>query len=135
MFDLNALIVPSESAADVRLGQSIKEILIYQKPFAMIELNDCNKYEFDSIYLWIKDEKIIQIGVFGNYQGHLKERICIGSTIREVQTFLGKIEEDQNDCLVVYGMSGWCFDTEEWNESHNLEQNLDRKITEIHIFP
>ena len=134
MFDLNAPIIPGESAAGVRLGQPIKDILVRQTPDAVIELTDCEKYQFGSVRLWVSSGKISQIGLYADYRGRLKEGIGIGSTVEEVQTLLGKIEEDEDDNLVVVGTPGWCFETEEWLEGRQPEQNPKAKISEVYVF-
>ncbi len=134
MFDLNASIIPGKSAAGVRVGQPIKDILARQSPEAVVELHGCNKYQFGSVHLWVKDEKISQIGLYAGYQGRLREAISIGSTIAEVKNLLGKVEEDEDDNLVVAGMSGWCFETEEWLEGRQSIQNPNARISEIYVF-
>ena len=134
MFDLNAPIIPGESAAGVRLGQPIKDILAYQSPDVVTEINDLEKYQFGSVHLWVNAGKISQIGLYAEYRGRLKESIGIGSTIEEVQNSLGKIEEDEDDNLVVAGISGFCFETEEWLDSHQPEKNPEAKISELYVF-
>ena len=134
MFDLDALIIPGESAAGFRLGQPIKDILVSQSPDAVVELNDCDKYQFGSVHLWVNAGKISQIGLYADYRGRLKEGIGIGSTIEEVENLFGKIEEDEDDNLVVDGKSGWCFETEEWLDGHQPEKNTRAKISEVYVF-
>lgn len=134
MFNLDGLIIPGKSAAGIMLGQVINEILNYQNPTDVVELIGCYKYQFDSVNLWVENEKITQIGVFANYRGKLQQEIGIGSTIEEVQNLIGRVEENDDDCLVVAGMSGWSFETEEWDESHQLQQNLTAKIVDIFVF-
>ena len=134
MFDLDALIIPGESAAGIRLGQPIQGILAHQSPDVIIEIHDLEKYEFGSVHLWVESGKITQIGVYQEYRGCLKEGIGIGSTVEEVQNLLGKIEEDEDDVLVVAGMSGFCFETEKWFEGRQPEQNPKAKISEVYVF-
>jgi hypothetical protein len=133
MFNLNAPIIPGESAAGVRLGQPINGIISTVQPRAMISLHGSVKLHFESVTLWVKGKHVTQIGVASNYRGKIGGTIGIGSTIRDVQNTLGQVIEDEEDNLTVAGMAGWYFETEPWRESHELESNLDARVTEIFV--
>jgi hypothetical protein len=134
MFDLNAPIVPGNSAAGVSVGQTVEGILAETPPQAVVDLYSCTRFEFGTVHLWVRNGKVSQVGVYAGYLGSLLQGIGIGSTIREIQSVLGPVVEDEEDNLIVEGSSGWCFETEEWLNGHQPDQNLDARVSEIYVF-
>jgi hypothetical protein len=134
MFDLAAPIVPGKSAAGIKLGQSIDEIIKSHQPVEILPLGDEIKYCFHQIDLWVKHDKVVQIGVKLDYLGSIQNKISIGSTINDVQLAFGKVIEDEEDNLVVPNIFGWCFETEIWQNGHKIDDNLISQITEIFIY-
>jgi hypothetical protein len=134
MFDLNAPIVPGESAAGVRVGQPMEDILTGASPDAVVEMRSCIKFEFGPVRLWAENGRVVQVGVYAGYRGSLRQGIGVGSTLGEVQSALGPIAEDEDDNLIVAGMPGWCFETEEWAAGRGPEQNPDARVREIYVF-
>ena len=134
MLNLNDPIIPGESAAGVRLGQLVEGIIAAVQPLTTIPLPGSVKVCFESVNLWVKGNRVTQIGVIGNYQGKLSGTIGIGSTIRDIQNAFGPVVEDEEDNLTVPSMAGWCFETEPWRDSHKLEDNLDACVTEIFVY-
>ena len=134
MFDLDAAIIPGESAAGVCVGQTIADILVDEKPNAIVCLRAAIKYDFGIVHLWVTDGSISQIGLFSGYRGLMQSGIKIGSTIGEIQRAIGPVVEDDEDNLVVPGSLGWCFETEEWLEGHQPEQNPNAQVSEIYVF-
>lgn len=134
MFDLDAPIIPSESAAGLRIGHLIEDVLVHEKPNATVPLHGAIKYDFGPIHLWVANGTIFQIGVFAGYRGSLCSGIKIGSTIKDIQQAIGPVIEDEEDNLVVPGSPGWCFETEEWLEGHQPEQNPKARVSEIYVF-
>jgi hypothetical protein len=135
MFDLDAPIIPGQSAAGVHLGDSITELLEQIHPQEIFRLHGGKRYNFGSVALWEKDGKIKQIGLFAGYRGTLAEGIGIGSTIGDIKDKFGAFVEDEEDNLVVKDVPGWCFETEAWLASHQAEPDLMLRITEIYVFP
>jgi len=134
MLVLDAPIIPGDSAAGLRIGTSIEDVLVHEKPNATVPLHGAIKYDFGPIHLWVANGSIFQIGVFAGYRGSLRSGIKIGSTIGEIQQAIGAVTEDEEDNLVVPGYPGWCFETEEWLEGHQPEQNPKARVTEIYVY-
>ncbi len=134
MFDLNAPIIPGKSAAGVHIGQPIEGILAGESPAAVIEINSCTRFEFGTVRLWVENGKVSQVGVYAGYLGTLMQGIGIGATLGEIQSLLGPVVEDEEDHLIVEGMLGWCFDTEEWVAGRQSEKNPDVRVSEIYVF-
>jgi len=134
MLNLNAPIIPGQSAAGVRLGQTIDEIVATTQPTATIQLHDSSKLCFEYVNLWVKGNRVTQIGVSGKYQGTINGSVGIGSSIRDIQNTLGQVVEDEEDNLTVPSISGWCFETEQWQERKELARNLDARVTEILVY-
>ena len=134
MFDLNAPIIPGESAAGVSVGQPVDDILATETPDAVVELHGCTRFEFGPVRLWVRDGKVSQVGVYAGYHGRLRQGIGVGSTLGQVQSTLGRVVEDEEDNLVVEGMPGWCFETEEWAAGRLPEHNPDARVSEIFVF-
>jgi hypothetical protein len=133
MFDLNAPIIPGESAAGVRIGQPIEDILGWKSPDAIVEVHSCTKFEFGAVHLG------------GKWEGVAGRRVCrlsrlsdagsgIGSTVGDIQSSFGPVVEDEDDNLIVEGRPGWCFETEEWMAGRQPEQNPNARVSEIYVF-
>ncbi len=135
MFNLNAEIIPSQSAAGVCLGDMIEGAIAEIEPLEIVSLHSCLRYEFGPISLWVgQNNRIEQIGLYKGYVGLLFNKIKIGSTIDDIQKNLGKVFEDENDSLVIESLSGLCFETEDWISSRQANPDTSLKITEICIF-
>jgi len=127
-------IIPGASAAGVRIGDAIQQILAGHPSSTVDRFAETEKYSFDGITLWVRNGRVKQIGVTSPYTGKVLEKVGIGSTIREVETMLGKITQDKHDSLIVSGHTGWCFETERWRSGQNVRQNPHAKLTEILVF-
>jgi len=134
MFDLAAPIVPGKSAAGIKLGQSIDEIIKFHQPVEIHSLGDGAKYCFNQIDLWVRNGKVVQISVKFDYLGNVQNKIGIGATINDVQSAFGKVMEDEEDNLIVPSIPGWCFETETWQNGQEISENLNSRITEIFVF-
>jgi hypothetical protein len=121
--DLNAPIVPGKSAAGITLGQPLSEFI---RKYGELFSFKGNRYCSESVIVSIADDVVSQIGVFDGYRGKIAGKIGIGSTDKEVELFLGVIEENDYDDLVVKGISGFCFE---------INPDADpQPITEIYIY-
>lgn len=114
--------------------QMIGGILAEELPDAVVEIHSCIKFEFGAMNLWVEDGKVLQVGVYAGYRGSLVQGISIGSALREIQLALGPVAEDEDDNLIVEGMHGWCFETEEWVAGHQPVLNPDARVSEICVF-
>jgi hypothetical protein len=140
MKDLNAPIVPNESAAGLTIGQKFSEdeFGIPIKPFE--SLNGLRKYSFGEVSIWVskniwEDNGIVtQIGLHHGYLGQIKNTIGIGSCLEDVSKHLNTVEEDEWDNLIARGISGVAFESEQWDFPENAENNLGKKVTDIFIF-
>ena len=134
MFDLNAPIIPNISAAGIKIGQSAAKILAAATPASINQIENGQQLCFENVNVWTKNGLVDQIGVYAEYQGTIKGIIGIGSTMSDVQAAFGKIIEDDEDNLIIVGIPGCYFETEEWKHGHNIENNLDSRLIEIFVF-
>ncbi|MFN3652066.1 MAG: hypothetical protein ACK47B_21020 [Armatimonadota bacterium] len=134
MLDLDAPIVPGLCAAGISLGESAETILAWRPNRESILPDGCTRLEFGPVHVWLKDQAVMQIGVYRGYTGRLAERIGIASTIAEVESLLGPVIEDEEDNLVVAAVPGWCFETEEWVRQGGPRKNTVSRIVGIFVF-
>lgn len=94
-------------------------------------------FDLGPVAIWVRGGVIHQIGVRSPYRGLIGATdIGIGSTLRELSRALGVVVEDDEDNLVVQGVSGLCIETERWYGwpgREAVEDNLDARITEIFV--
>jgi hypothetical protein len=137
MFDLSAPIIPGHSAAGVAMGVSAAPYIGgATKPTTTTLLSPGHvRYGFGSVALWVRDGRVAQIGVSQGYSGLLQGGIGIGSMIADIHALLGSVGEDDDDNLVVVGIVGWCFETEEWLSGRRPKENPSVRVTEIYVFP
>ncbi len=134
MIDLNAPIIPGESAAGIYVGQPISELLGQQNPIAVEKLENVTRYEFGPVWVWTRNDLIDQLGLFQGYNGELPEGIVVGAQMSEVKEKIGDIFEDEEDNLCVINSPGWCFETCQWNNLHDPDENLSVRVTGIFVF-
>lgn len=135
MFNLEAEIVPGQSAAGICLGDTIEGILNQIEPLNIVNLTGGIRYEFGPISLWVDPgNKIKQIGLYEGYRGTISNKIRVGSTLRDIQENFGKVFEDEEDNLVVEDFPGWCFETEEWKKGRPVNFEPFLRVIEIYIF-
>ncbi len=116
--DTSASIIPGQSAAGIALGSSITSVVAdYETSFSMEEVkgvlaiptSPLVRYRSEMVDLWAANGQIIQIMVHGKYVGKLQQTIGLGSTLAEVETQIGPVEEDEEDNLVISSLPGVCF--------------------------
>ena len=133
MLDLTAPILPSHSAAGIRLGQPIEEVSVHAHIPVVETLSTLTVYRFGAVWVWAQDGRVHQIGVFEGYVGTLPSGVGLGTSLSEVQRCIGRVVQDWDDTLVVEGSDGWCFDTSRW-DGFEVEQNLEALLTEIFVY-
>jgi len=137
MPDLHATIVPGRTAAGIVVGTPVSELDLAGASFAQLQ-DGISVCHLGPVRVWIRNGVVDQVGVQGAYSGSIERSgIRIGNTLRDVVEALGPIFEDDEDNLVVRGVPGICFETEQWRGEpggETVDQNLDARITEIVVF-
>lgn len=137
MLDLDAAIIPGRQAAGIAVGAPVSDVEL--KGASPMQLGDgVSVYDLGAVKVWTRNGVVDQIGVRASYAGLIGESgIGIGSKLREVAEALGPVLENDEDDLVVQGMPGICFETEQWRGGpggETVDENLDAKVTEIFVF-
>mgnify|MGYP006379023583 CR=1 FL=1 len=128
--DIHAPIKPNHGAGGIKLGTLVNEIT--EEPLYIKSLTDYDLWVYENIKLWINEGKVTEIAVYNNYQGSYDD-ISLGTTLQELKNRYEEIYEDSEDNISVKDLYGIIFETEPWSGDHSLNQNLDKKITEIII--
>jgi len=109
-------IVPEKRIGKIRLGMNYDKLIKLLKftEYTKEERASCFVIISDSIQMWVnKTSKVItQILVYNNFKGKINGKIGIGSTLKDVEKYIGKYEED----LGVYKVKncpGVCFELED----------------------
>jgi hypothetical protein len=131
---LDDVIAPGESAAGIRIGQRIAQVLALEGSVEAERFHGVEKYVLGAVTLWARDGLITQVGVRAPYGGKLSQGIGIGSTIGDVESAVGRIGQDASDNLVVLTSPGWCFETEVWLRGKSARENRTARVTEIFVF-
>lgn len=135
VFDLRAPIEPGKSAAGLTIGDAVAKVSQTGCSTSRKLANGFEMLDLGPIRVWARGGVIDQIGVRGEYRGHLSgTTIGIGSTIQQVQDAIGPVLEDDEDNLIVAQLPGICFETETWRGGKRVEENLDAKLTDIFVF-
>lgn len=134
MLDLNAPILPGQSAAGIQVGQAMAEVLHQVTALTTETSSTFTLYKFETVWVWSRDEIVDQIVVFEGYTGTLPSGVGLGISLAEVQRRMGLVVEDWDDTLRVEGSDGWCFDTSSWDNGWEVEQNLEARLVEIAVF-
>lgn len=117
MLDLDAPIVPGESAAGIRVGSRVTDLPADVLARFTVErrVNSClpnavmTIYRSDSVNLWVENRVVDQVEVHGGYRGALKDAVGIGSTVAAVEERIGPVAEDDMDNLAIRDLPGLCF--------------------------
>jgi len=118
--NIEAPIIPGESAAGIRLGSLIEEVLNEHtnsfdsgeivKPTFPIRVT--TRYRSAMVDLGVIKGKVEQIMVHDGYRGKLMGTIGLGSTIADIERYIGPVEEDEEDNLVIRNIPGLVFEIE-----------------------
>jgi len=115
-----APIIHGESAAGIQLGSPIEEVLKEQRNhFISVEVvnpffpeENITRYRSAMVDVWAKNGIVDQIMVHDGYRGKLKGIIGLGSTIADIERYIGSWEEDDEDNLVIRDLPGVGFEIE-----------------------
>lgn len=118
--NIEAAIVPGESAAGIQLGCSIEEVLKKDKnSFSSGEVVNLSpsfplniRYRSAMVDVWAVEGKVEQIMVHDGYRGKLMGKIGLRSTIADIERYIGTWEEDEEDNLVIQDFPGLFFEVE-----------------------
>jgi hypothetical protein len=135
-------LVPGESAAGIILGSSIETVI---KPGTLFQAEEIRSsfviYPFPVIRycsamvdVWTKAGIITQIMVHDGYAGKLFNVIGLGSTIADIERFIGPCEEDEEDNLIVRDLPGFCFEVEGWFPNLRDPAFHQARIKEMYVF-
>src|SRR5690242_5627045 len=103
MLDLDAPIVPGQSAGGFQIGRPIDEILRTDSDHLRQEQiydyrgqpSGVSVYRSEAVDLWVhEDGAIRQIGVHGSYRGKLFDQVQLGMTIDDLEQLVGQCHED-----------------------------------------
>ena len=136
MLNLRQPIEPGKGAAGLSIGDSVARLSQAGCQQKRALRDGLELLDFGPVRVWARGGMICQIGVRGEYSGHVQgTEVGIGSPIQEVIDAIGPVVEDDEDNLIVVQLPGLCFETETWHGDHTVEENLNAKLTEIFVFP
>ncbi len=134
--DNKGKIINNSLLAGILICSNIKDI--EDEPLNIVKLKNQEIYVFENVKLWVQNGKIIQIGVYNEYQGKMKKSIGLGNSFGELKSLYGKVVEDDEDNLVVENLPGIIFETYDlWKGipgNKLVDDNLDSIITEIFVY-
>ena len=135
LIDLRAPIEPGKTAAGLSIGDAVEKLSQAGCSTTRKLADGLELFDFGPIRIWARGGVIDQIGVRGEYSGHvIGTTIGIGSTIQQVRDAIGPVLEDDEDNLIVAHLDGVCFETGTWRGGRTVEENLDAKLTDIFVF-
>ncbi len=121
MIDITAPIIPGQSAAGIRVGTAIDEVVqrleldftVEQiiNPYVTLD-PPAYRYRSAMVDLWVREGMIDQVMLHDGYRGKLMGKIGLGSTIADIEEMVGLWEEDEEDNLIIRGVPGLCFEVE-----------------------
>lgn len=139
--NIEAPIVPGESAAGIQLGSPIEEILQEQNnSFRSGEVVNISpsfplniRYRSVMVDVWAVEGRVEQIMVHDGYRGKLMETIGLGSTIADIERQIGAVEEDEEDNLVIRDFPGLLFEIEGYFPDSKNPAIRHAPIKEIYV--
>ena len=118
---MNAPLIPGREAAGLHIGEPIAPILqemgdVFSavdntNPYAETHMHRFNSVMVD---LCEEDGVITQIMVHDGYRGTYAGVIGLGSTLFDVERFIGPWFEDEVDEFEIQGIAGMCFEIENY---------------------
>jgi hypothetical protein len=150
VIDLDAPIVPGESAGGIAIGSRIEQVLNATGDCLHLDSQVADRgrpvpdwlarymppslfstvYRSAAIDLWVKDGVVHQVGVHDGYRGKLLSAVGIGSTLLDIKAYIGAWTENDEDALVLVDFPGICFDIDAV-----LRGTLEASITDLRHTP
>ena len=142
IMNIQAPIVPGESAAGIQVGSPIEEILQAQRPSFISEevmhplfpVPVTTRYRSAMVDVWVKEGRVEQIMVHDGYRGKLLGTIGLGSTMADIETHIGAWEEDEEDNLVIRDLPGVIFEVEGYFPDFHSPAFRFAPIKAIYVF-
>jgi hypothetical protein len=129
--DVHADILPGVGAAGIALGARIEDVLdSIDGEIVSEDFTDCRRDRAGCVGIWSRGGHVDQVCVERGYQGTLFGWIRVGTILREIHERIGRIQEDEADCLAIEGVYGVCFETG-WSAGHLLRE----PVKVICVFP
>lgn len=118
--NIEAPIIPGIQVAGIQLRSPIEEVLKKHKNFfssgEVVNLSPSFplniRYRSTMVDLWAVEGYVEQIMVHDGYRGKLLGTIGLGSTIADIERYIGSVEEDEEDNLVIRDIPGLFFEIE-----------------------
>ncbi|HLQ28238.1 MAG TPA: hypothetical protein VK140_03260 [Ktedonobacteraceae bacterium] len=141
--NIEASIVPGESAAGIQLGSRIEEILKEQETHFLSEEivhpllpspTTLRRYRSAMVDLWVREGIVDQIMVHDGYRGKLMDKIGLGSTIADIEMQIDAWEEDEEDNLVIRDLPGVGFEIEGYFPDLKDPAFRHAPIKDIYVF-
>lgn len=113
-------IIPGKNIGPIYLGCSLYTLKkTIGENYVEEQRVNCKVLTIDDAKFWIDNSDIVfQIAVYGNFEGKFLNRIGIGSTLADVEEYVGKWEESL-DVYTLIDYKGICFELkeeEDWDE-------------------
>ncbi len=139
--NIEAPIVPGESAAGIQLGSPIEEVLNEHKnAFSSGEVVNLSpsfplniQYRSAMVDVWAIEGRVEQIMVHDGYRGKLMGKIGLGSTFADIERYIGAWEEDEEDNLVIRDCPGLFFRVEGYFPELKDPAFRDAPMKEIYV--
>ena len=81
-------------------------------PSVAVALVDGTVHPFGSVTLWEVDDRIVQIGLTGEYRGALHEAVRLGMSLDAAVDALGATEVESSGDFQSVTLSGCCLEAE-----------------------
>lgn len=143
--DLNAKIVPGQSAAGFTLGTKKNDIeKQVLDSFEFIEIHSkhssnfppLHEYRTTSLILHFNQDLLTQIRLIGNYKGKLEANLGLGDLVKDFELHYGQMTEGDEDELIFTNLKGMCFEVDDskYNSDNWKSEIPNLPVTEIFIF-
>ena len=143
--DLNAEIVPGQSAAGFSLGTEKNDIeKQVLDSFEFIEIHSkyspnsppLHEYRTADLILHFNQDLLTQIRLIGYYKGKLKSNLGLGDLVKDFELHYGQMTEGDEDELIFTNLKGMCYEVDDskYNSDNWKSEIPSLPVTEIYIF-
>lgn len=143
--DLNALIIPGQSAGGFSLGlkrDDIEKQILDSFEFSEIynkylpDFPPLLEYQTEDLILHFDKDELTQIGMIKNYKGKLESNLGLGDLLKDFEVASGQMIEGDEDELIFTNLKGLCFEVDftDFNSNNWMTLIHNRLVTEIYIF-